>query len=81
MQTKTTRRFDKSYQDAPREVQKAFDLRSRFLLRDVRHPSLRAKKYDESSDIWQVRITDDWRLYFRIEGDTYVFLDMIRHPK
>ena len=25
------------------------------------HPSLRAKKYDESQDLWQARVTKDWR--------------------
>jgi hypothetical protein len=48
---------------------------------NLRHPSLRAMKYDEARDIWQARVTRGWRFYFRIEGDTYTILSLIPHPK
>ena len=51
------------------------------MLQNLQHPSLRAKKYDEGKNRWQVRITRDWRLYFLIENDTYILQDMTRHPK
>lgn len=44
------------------------------LVENLRHPSLRAKKYDQARDIWQARVTGSWRLYFRIEDDTYEVL-------
>jgi len=47
----------------------------------LRHPSLRAKKYDEARDIWQARINSGWRFYFKIEEDVYYLLDVIPHPK
>ena len=46
---------------SPREVQKAFGKQLTNLLRDLRHPSLRAKKYEERTGLWQARINDDWR--------------------
>jgi mRNA-degrading endonuclease RelE of RelBE toxin-antitoxin system len=52
-----------------------------FLLSNLRHPSLRAKKYDEAQDIWQARVDDDYRLYFMIQGDSYILLSIIPHPK
>lgn len=52
-----------------------------FLLENLHHPSLRAKKYDEANDRWQARVNRSWRFYFIIEGDTYVILDVIPHPK
>jgi hypothetical protein len=54
---------------------------SALLARNLRHPSLRAKKYDEARDIWQARVNGGWRLYFLIRGDLYYLLDMIPHPK
>ena len=51
-----------------------------FLAKDLRHPSLRAKKYDESRDLWQARISRDYRVYFLIEGDTCVILTIRKHP-
>lgn len=59
----------------------ACDRRLAFLLRDLSHPSLRAKKYDEAQGIWQARVDGGWRLYFVIERDTYVLLALIPHPK
>jgi len=52
-----------------------------FLLQNLRHPSLRAKKYDEAKDRWQARVTKDWRFYFFIHDNVYVLQDITRHPK
>jgi hypothetical protein len=38
---------------SPPEVQKAFGKQLTNLLRDLRHPSLRAKKYEERTGLWQ----------------------------
>lgn len=76
-----TDRFRRSYQEAPAEVQRAFDRRAGFLMQNLQHPSLRAKKYDEARDIWQARVNADWRFYFQIKADTYILLDIIPHPK
>lgn len=53
----------------------------RFLLGDLRYPSLHAKKYDEEKGIWQARVDKSYRFYFLIDGDTYVLLDTRAHPK
>lgn len=76
-----TDRFLKSYEQASLAIREAFDRRVALLLSNLRHPSLRAKKYDETRGIWQARVTRDWRFYFTIEGDTYYLLDIISHPK
>jgi len=51
------------------------------LLQDMRHPSLKAKKYDESNDIWQARVNKSWRFYFTIKGDFYYLVNIRSHPK
>lgn len=71
----------KALRDAPPPVQKAFFKQVRLLERDLRHPSLHAKKYDEGLDSWQARVNKDWRFYFNIVDDTYVIRDIISHPK
>lgn len=81
MHLQFSERFHRSYAKTPLAVRRAFRRRAAFLLRDLRHPSLRAKKYDESLDVWQARVNDDWRFYFRIEGDIYRFIDITPHPK
>lgn len=76
-----TRRAAASIADAPPAIRKAFSKRLAFLERDLHHPSLRAKKYDEARDIWQARVNRDWRFYFKIVGDSYIIQDVIAHPK
>jgi len=63
------------------EIRKKLNKQLDLLIRDLRHPSLRAKKYNEPDNVWQARVDDSWRFYFRIEGDTYYLLDIIPHPK
>src|SRR5919109_1236685 len=75
MQFLPPRHFDRSYANAPPAIKRAFVKQVAFLLDDIRHPSLRAQKYDAQR--WQARVTRDWRFYFRIEGDTYLLLDIM----
>jgi mRNA-degrading endonuclease RelE of RelBE toxin-antitoxin system len=39
--------------EAPPNVRRAFEKQLRFLAADIQHPSLHAKKYGESRDLWQ----------------------------
>ena len=66
---------------APVNVRKAFSKQVRLLARNLHHPSLHRKKYDEAQDLWQARVNKNWRLYFVIRGDAYVVLEVISHPK
>jgi mRNA interferase RelE/StbE len=59
----------------------AFDKQIGLLVQNPRHPSLRVKKYDESQNLWQARVTRDWRFYFVIEADTYSLVRLRSHPK
>lgn len=67
--------------DAPADVRKAFFKQVTFLAGNLHHPSLRARKYDESRDRWQARVNRNWRFYFNIVGDTYIVRDIVPHPK
>lgn len=51
----------KALEGAPNEVRKAFFKQVIFLVDNLHHPSLHAKKYDESKDRWQARINKNWR--------------------
>ena len=68
-------------ESAPNAVKKAFFKQIKFLERDLHHPSLRAKKYDETKNRWQARVDKAWRFYFTIVGDTYLIIKVIPHPK
>lgn len=81
MKLRFTEKADKDYQRMPSSIRKAYAKQLRFLLENRNHPSLRAKKYSEALDVWQARVMRDWRFYFQIEGDEYVILSVIPHPK
>ena len=81
MQWSRTERSERDYRDAPAAVQKAFDKQARLLAQNLRHTSLRAKKYDEPNDLWQARVNQDWRFYSQIRGKSYVIVTIVRHPK
>lgn len=74
-------RIAEQLSDAPAPVRKAFDKQTALLAENLRHPSLRAKKYDEANDIWQARVSREWRFYFHVEDDTYTILSVRAHPK
>ena len=70
-----------SLQDARQQVRLAFEKQLRFLMNNIQHPSLHAKKYGEKRDLWQERVNRDWRFYFTIEDDIYKIEKVIPHPK
>jgi plasmid maintenance system killer protein len=74
-------RFERSYAKASRQIQRAFDKQSLLLLQNLHHPSLHAKKYDESQSLWQARVNKNWRFYFLIRDDVYYIVDIVPHPK
>ncbi len=61
------------------KLQTRADKQFHLLLQNLHYPSLRAKKYDESRNIWQGRITSGWRFYFQIEGEVYKILAITKH--
>ena len=81
MRAQWTNRFRRDFRAAPPAIQSAFEKQLEFLLNGLRHPSLRAKKYNAALDIWQARVSGSWRFYFRIEGDIYQLLTIRAHPK
>ena len=81
MRLQYSERFLRSHVRAPEHVRRAFAKQAKHLENDLRHPSLRAKKYSEERDVWQARVDRSWRFYFVIQGDTYILLDLIPHPK
>ena len=74
-------RSKEDYDGLQPNIRKAFDKQVALLAGNLQHPSLYAKKYDESQDLRQARINQAWRFYFLIEDDTYIIVRIIPHPK
>ncbi len=76
-----TRTALRQLEDTPAAVRKTFYKQAGLLLQNIQHPSLHAKKYDESRNVWQARVNRNWRFYFTVERDVYVIMSVISHPK
>lgn len=81
MRVSYTPKFKKNLRKFPLEIRNKFYKQTSFLLKNLRHPSLHAKKYDEAKGIWQARVDRNIRFYFLIERGEYVLLYIKKHPK
>lgn len=72
-------RFDREYAALSESLRKKAKKQVHLLVENIRHPSLHAKKYNETDGIWQARIDRRYRLYFKIDGDTYILVNIKRH--
>ena len=81
MKVSFSERSLKSFRSAPLSVQRAVLKKTRLLIHNLHHPSLRAKKYSASDDLWQARVNKDWRFYFTIEGAIYRVQNITPHSK
>lgn len=79
MQVEYTPHFQSEFIKAPRIIQEKFQKQIKYLLRDIRHPSLHAKKFDEERDVWQARVDKHHRFNFQIRGDRYILLRIVKH--
>jgi mRNA-degrading endonuclease RelE of RelBE toxin-antitoxin system len=81
MKLRLTERADKDYAALDKPIRKALAKQLGLLLENLTHPSIHAKKYSEAEGIWQGRVNRSWRFYFLIQGDEYLILSIIPHPK
>lgn len=76
-----TKRARKDFADLSPQLKAHVRKQLALLQQNLRHPSLDAKKYRGTDDIWQGRVNRDYRFYFRIIDDTCHVLMIIPHPK
>lgn len=69
------------FEALPKTVQAKAEKQFIHLATDIRHPSLKAKKYKGYDDVWQARIDRTWRFYFHIIKPHYVIVSIITHPR
>ena len=61
-----TKKALKDYGKFSVKIQNTVDKQISYLLKNIRHPSLKAKKYGGGNGVWQIRINSEYRLYFNI---------------
>jgi len=81
MKITLSKNADKQYDKLPKHIQKKVDKQFAYLLQDFRHPSLNAKLYSGTDNLWQARIDKSYRFYFYIVEPNYIVVALINHPK
>lgn len=81
MQFLLTARACRDYESLSLYLKKRADKQFAFLLRNLHHPSLHAKKYNKISGMWQARVNRNYRFYFLIKNEAYKIISIIPHPK
>lgn len=76
-----TKGFIERYEDLPQRVQNQADKQLKLLLKNLHHPSLRVKKIKSRENIWEGRVTKDYRFSFEIKGDTYILRRIGKHDE
>lgn len=84
--TITTDPFKRDFQRLPKTIKRRTEVALRLLLSNPHHPSLRIKKVKGEaikgySNIFEGRITRDYRFFFLIETETYILLRCGRHEE
>ncbi len=64
-------RFIRDFAGLPAAIQGRAEKKLALFLRNPRHPSLQTHRMEGHRDVWEGRITDDYRFTFSIEGDLY----------
>lgn len=60
-----TQRFKKDFKHLPVEIQERVGKTLARLMSDTRHPSLHMKKMEGAPDIWELRVSDNYRITFQ----------------
>ncbi|SDL31532.1 type II toxin-antitoxin system RelE family toxin [Lacicoccus qingdaonensis] len=77
-----TSRFDKSFTELDPQSQKAIKKALRFMINNLSHPSLRAKKMEGWDNIFEASANMDIRITFHFEKpDTIVLRNCGHHDK
>ena len=74
-------RFKRAYKKLDPRIQKAVDDAIKNLTKNPMPPGLRLSKMWGQSDIWKVRVTDNYRMSFKLEGDLAILRNVDTHDE
>lgn len=61
-----TERFKKDFERLPRDIQAKLPMVLERFLANSRYPSLHVKKMEGVHDIWELRVSDNYRITFQV---------------
>lgn len=79
LEFKTTRTFDKSFAALPPNIQERALEKLALYENKARHPSLRVKKLEGTTDIWEMSVSSSYRITFQKEGKIVLLRNIGTH--
>ena len=76
-----TKVFDRDYHRLSKSIQEQCDKQFITLLKNPRHPSLRTSQIQGFGNIWEGRISKDYRFTFQIARDIYLIRRVSKHDE
>ena len=73
--------FDKKYRQLTQDIRRYVDKTLDLLRENPYHPSLHTHKRRGEKEVWQARVTRNYRLYFEMEGDIIRLVSVVPHEK
>lgn len=85
MQFFRTERFKKDFGHLPSNIQTRTAKALELFVANQRHPSLHVKKMEGAPDIWELRVSDNYRITFQFVQEGVLLRrigthDLLRHP-
>lgn len=65
--------FERDYRDLPEDIQRRVDDAILLFEQNPRHPSLRIKKMKGKTNVWEGRVSRNYRFTFEWENDVVTF--------
>ena len=81
MRIARTDRFRRAYQRLTEQERELARKAIGLLVRDLRHPGLRAKKIQGAERVWEARASRSLRMTFQIEGDIILLRTIGAHDR
>ena len=69
MRLRKEKQFERDFDVLPERIKRQAATKFAIFVKNPRHPSLKTKKMEGQGDIWEGRISGDYRFTFKIEGD------------
>ena len=71
--------FTKHYEKLPSQIRKKVDRQLGYLVQDLRHPGIHAKKMSGEADLWEARVDYHYRVVFQIQDDVMILRSVGTH--
>ncbi|MBU4332263.1 hypothetical protein KKD19_04890 [Patescibacteria group bacterium] len=76
-----TQSFKADYEKLPIYIREQTEKQLKFFVINWRHPSLRIKKMEGFKNIFEARVSGDYRFTFQVFKDGYILRRIGRHDK